>query len=162
MHPMDNSKACTRAFDDWRIIDRDIRAYLRFGLKIVEGAYEGIWEEAANEPSSGEGPELPDVFHDRVGGIWPDDFRWMFLSGALKDAVTAYEVYLEKAIEEVLCHNGRTLGHSTDERSLSWRRLRKFYDRVLGVSVDNKDVNARSWISIGDCVTSDGWFTLLD
>ena len=118
MEWLNNPKACTRAFDEWRLVDRDIRAYLRFGLKIVDHAYDEIWNEAANEPSSGEGPELPDVFHKRVDGIWSHDFQWMFLSGGLKDAVTAYEVYMEKAMEEILQHNGYTLSHLTDERTL--------------------------------------------
>jgi hypothetical protein len=135
-----NWKACTRAFDEWRLVDKDIRAYLRFGLSVAEEAYDEIWEKAANEPSDGEGPELPDVFHQRVDGIWPHDFQWMFLVGGLKDSVTAYEVYLEKAMEEVLQHNGFTIAQFTDEHSLSWGRLERFYHSALGLSIENVDV----------------------
>lgn len=135
-----NWKACTRAFDEWRLVDNDIRAYLRFGLSVAEHAYDEIWEKAANEPSDGEGPELPDVFHKRVDGVWPHDFQWMFLAGGLKDSVTAYEVYLEKAIEEVLQHNGFTIAQFTDERSLGWGRLVQFYDSALGLSIDSDEV----------------------
>lgn len=141
MEWLNNPKACTRAFDEWRLVDRDIRAYLRFGLKIVDHAYDEIWNEAANEPSSGEGPELPDVFHKRVDGIWPHDFQWMFLSGGLKDAVTAYEVYMEKAMEEILQHNGYTLSHLTDERTLPWPRLAAFYKDALGLSAISEEVD---------------------
>jgi hypothetical protein len=140
MRWQDNWKACTRAFDDWRLVERDIRAYLEFGLNVMSEAYDKIWDEIANEPSNGEGPELPDVFDDRIAGVWPHEFQWMFLSGGLRDAVTAYEVYLEKALEEVLRHNGRSIAGYTKERSLTWKQLIELYEGALGISLDDDEV----------------------
>jgi hypothetical protein len=38
----------------------------------------------------------------KVGYLWEDDYLWMLRAGALRDAVTAFEVYAEKSALEVL------------------------------------------------------------
>jgi hypothetical protein len=45
---------------------------------------------------------MDDIFHERVDGLWPSDFERMLLAAAWKDAVTAYEVYVENSLHEVL------------------------------------------------------------
>ncbi|MDP8930706.1 MAG: hypothetical protein M3O70_19595 [Actinomycetota bacterium] len=123
----------TRAFDEWRMTDRDIRGFLRFSLRIANEAYTRIWDEASREPAYDDSPELVDVFHDRIEGIWENDYRWMLLSGGLIGAVTAFDVYLEKAIEEVLRRHGHTATGYTNEKALSWEEATDFYKRALGV-----------------------------
>ncbi|HEX9767207.1 MAG TPA: hypothetical protein VGA36_10625 [Nitriliruptorales bacterium] len=129
----------TRAFDEWRLTDRDIRAYLKFGLRVTEQAYNDIWERAAQEPAWDDSPELVDVFHDGIDGVWPNDFNWMFLSGVLKDAVTAYEIYMEKAFEGVLRWHGLTMTHLTDKRSLPWNKLCDHYRDGLDIHLAEHD-----------------------
>lgn len=126
----------TRPFDEWKVIDRDIRAYLRLASRWSSEAYDRIWEEASREPADEDSPDLPHVFHERVDGVWPRDFEWMLLVGGLKDAVSAFEVYLEKAMEEVLRCHGFALAHHTDERALKWHQLAAFYKQVLGKRLD--------------------------
>ena len=64
----------TEAFVLWEFIDCDQRAFLRFGLRIARETHERLWEEAAAEPGDPDGPELVDVYHDRIDGLWLPDY----------------------------------------------------------------------------------------
>lgn len=98
------------AFDDWKHTDAEIRAYLETSRVWVQAAYASAEEEAEREFSASFDPDIDDdpgwgpvdLYLGKSGGLWPSDFFWMLRSGALRDAVTAYEVYLEKSAEEVL------------------------------------------------------------
>ena len=51
---------------------------------------------------------LPDLFHDAVEGLWPDDFEWMFLGVAGRSRTRDdLVVDLEKATAEVLSFQNR-------------------------------------------------------
>ncbi len=129
----------TRAFDDWRLTDRDIRAFLKINNQFVQKEYERIWDELANSPGDPDGPELPDLFNDAVDGLWPSDHEWMLLSSVVKDGVTAFEVYLEKAANEVRRVHG--LPDLEGRRGfLNWGDLRAFYKEHLGLSIDTAEV----------------------
>ncbi len=39
--------------------------------------------------------ETADEFSRRVEHLWPDDYNWMLRAAVVRDAVTAFEVYLE-------------------------------------------------------------------
>jgi hypothetical protein len=123
----------TRAFDEWHGTDRDVRSFLSFGLRASTSTYDRLWEEAAKQPAWDGGPELPDLFHDRIDGLWPHDFEWMLMAALLKDGVTAFEVYLEKAMEEMLLAHGYTAAEYTNTRTPSWDEITDFYKRALGV-----------------------------
>ncbi len=127
----------TRSFSDWYLVDRDQRAFLRKGLAFSKEVYDRIWDELARQPGDPDGPELPDIFHDAIDGLWPHDFEWMHLAGVLKDAVTNFEVYLERAADEILTFQGKHF----DERkkSASWDRLVGFY-KLLGVEIASDPV----------------------
>jgi hypothetical protein len=129
----------SRAYDEWRLVDRDQRTFLRLGLRFARETYDRIWEEASHEPGDPDGPELPDVFDSKIDGLWPLDYEWMHMAGVLRDAVTAYEVYVEKAREEVLQHHG----HHKDipERAPAWNVLRDFFIEELGVHAEPPKVH---------------------
>lgn len=103
----ENSGAVTRAFDEWKATDRDIRAFLDLTHGWVKAAYDSDWENAREEfarvfdPDRHDSDDYVGVFNDKVSGLWPKDYFWMLRAGALRDAVTAFEVYLEKAADEV-------------------------------------------------------------
>jgi hypothetical protein len=115
----------TRSFDDWLLVDRDQRTFLRKGLEFSKEVYDGIWNEIAEQPGDPDGPELPDLFHDAVDGLWSNDFEWMHLAGVIKDAVTNFEVYLEHVADEILAFHGKQFVER--KRSASWDRLVAFY-----------------------------------
>lgn len=127
----------SRAFNDWFLVDGDQRAFLKLGLIFAAEAYGRIWDEASREPGDPDGPELIDVFEDRVDGLHQHDYEWMHLSGVLRDAVTGFEVYLEKAREEILWRRGEPI--KIPERSPWWRELENFY-KGIGVDVNANGV----------------------
>ena len=127
------------AFNDWRFVEADQRSFLRLGLKFSRESYARIWREAGEEPWYDDGPEQLDVFQDRVDGLHEADFEWMHLAGVLREAVTGFEVYLEKAREEVLRHQGRPT--EIAERSPHWHILVDFFAK-LGAEVNSEKVEA--------------------
>jgi len=118
----------SQAFNDWFLIDGDQRAFLRLGLTFAGQAYKRIWDEAGSEPGDPDGPEQIDVFEDRVDGLHQGDYEWMHCSGVLRDAVTNYEIYLEKGREEILRHQGQPIEVPDD--APFWRELKKFYKQI--------------------------------
>ncbi|MFA1538588.1 hypothetical protein [Actinomadura monticuli] len=98
----------SRAFDDWRLTDRDIRAFLTLAVQWAERSYQEEWQKAEAtlsavfDPDVHYGDEHVDMFHRSVGGLWPDDFEWIIRGTVVKEAVTAFEVYLDKAAQEAL------------------------------------------------------------
>lgn len=124
----------SRAFNDWHLIDQDQRTFLRIGLQFVRDKYDEVWEQASHEPRDPDGPELVDVFDDRIGGLWPHDYEWMHLAGVLRDSVTNFEVYLEKARSQVLRSHGFRWGDSP-----RWGELKRFA-KALGLALESDDV----------------------
>jgi hypothetical protein len=128
----------SEAFDDWRLVDVDQRTFLHIGLEFAREIYGRIWEEAGGEPADPDGPdEQIDIFERRVRGLHEHDYRWMHCSGVLRDAVTNFEVYLEKACEEIQRRQGQAVAIA--DRSPWWRELRDFYLRV-GIDIETSDI----------------------
>ncbi|MBZ9593560.1 hypothetical protein K7B06_00370 [Streptomyces erythrochromogenes] len=98
----------SRAFDDWRKTDAENRASLKLTAQWSAEAYERQWKQAEDalsevfDPEIHDGDEHVDMFHDAVGGLWPFSHQWMVEASVLKNGVTAFEVYLEKAAQEVI------------------------------------------------------------
>lgn len=110
----------TREFAAWKATDEDIRAYLAMNMRWVDVAYDKAWEDATADFSAVFDPDRHDtdghvqIFHDMVGGLWPADYYWKLRSDNIRDAVTAFEVYAEKSLTEVL---GRLVMHRGGSRS---------------------------------------------
>nr|BEK62792.1 hypothetical protein KPHV_00190 [Kitasatospora purpeofusca]BEK71237.1 hypothetical protein KPHV_84640 [Kitasatospora purpeofusca] len=98
----------TRAFDEWKRTDLQIRAFLKLSTTWSQKAYQETWDQAENDFSSAFDPyrhdpdQFVDLFHDRVDGLWPYEYEWMLLASALKDAVTAFDIFMEASLDEVL------------------------------------------------------------
>lgn len=118
----------SRAFSDWRVVDRDQRAFLAFGLRMARETYDQLWREAHHEPDEPPKAELVDIFD----GLWPREFEWMLAAGVLRDAVTSFEVYVEQAWAELVggCGRGPTAG---------WAELSAFF-AALGVGIESEGV----------------------
>jgi hypothetical protein len=146
----------TRAFDTWRATDTDIRAFLELSRRWVTAAYDSEWESAERDFAKNFDPYRHEtdghvgVFHERVLGLWAKDYFWMLRSGALRDAVTALEVYAEQCLDEVLGHYvfGGSDGvpefrmHTRvgpGHQSPSWPTLVRLFD-ALGFNIDTPEV----------------------
>jgi hypothetical protein len=112
----------TRAFNEWRWVDRDQRAFLTLGLKFAREAYQQLWDQVGQEPSDGE-TEQEEVFDQRVGGLWPHDYEWMHLAAVVRDSVTSFEVYAGKACREVLLAHG-----AAPVNEPGWRDLKEMFE----------------------------------
>ncbi len=127
----------SRAFDEWKLIDSDQGTFLRLGLAFSTAEYDRLWKVSGREPYYDGGPDHLESFEDKVGGLHQHDFDWMHLSGVLRDSVTNFEIYLEKAREEVLEHNGQQTPLSA--KSPKWHSLKNFFDQ-LDVQIESDGV----------------------
>lgn len=130
------ARRVTRAFDDWKLTEPRLRTFLSLGLSFLTEGVERTWEEIGRRPALDDGLEQIDVFDDEVG-LYPQDFEWMHAAAVLRDAVSAFEVYLEKAREEVR----RAHGHDevVEAQAPRWGQLRRFF-LDIGVEIQTADV----------------------
>jgi hypothetical protein len=128
----------TRAFDRWRITESDIRRFLTLTTRWMDERYQDLWDEVSARPGS-EDDDQSDVFHREVDGLWPEDYHWMMQAAVIRDAVTAFEVYLEKATSEVLQFHGHAWKLKPG-RTPYWEDLVRFTSGYLGVSIDTGPV----------------------
>ncbi|MEU1306551.1 hypothetical protein [Streptomyces shenzhenensis] len=102
------SGTVSQTFDSWRNTDAQNRAYLRLSAEWSNAAYDRTWKEAEAslnavfDPDRHHGDEHVDMFDHAVDGLWPSDYLWLSEASVLKAGVTAFEVYLEQALQEVL------------------------------------------------------------
>jgi hypothetical protein len=129
----------TRAFERWRFTESDIRRFLTLTTRWMDERYQDLWDEIGAQPGSEDGPDQSDVFDGAVDGLWPEDYYWMLRAAVVRDAVTAFEVYLEKATSEVLRFHGRAWKLKPG-RTPRWENLARFTSEYLGVSVDTNPV----------------------
>ncbi|MFE6066681.1 hypothetical protein [Streptomyces sp. NPDC056525] len=98
----------SRTFDSWKGSDEQNRAFLKLSTQWSADAYDQTWkqaEAALNEvfdPDRHYGDEHVDIFDDAVDGLWPHDYHWLAEAAVLKNAVSSFEVYLEKGLQEIL------------------------------------------------------------
>ncbi|BAX98910.1 hypothetical protein MSTE_03610 [Mycobacteroides stephanolepidis] len=94
----------------WERTQSEIRAFHKFGLLWAESGYDKVWAAAIQrvdenfDPDDHHGDEHVWRFDEQVEGMWPDRFGWMIHAAAIKDAVTAFEVYMEDVLREWLSH----------------------------------------------------------
>lgn len=127
----------TEAYERWVMAKVEISGLLALGTDWMDEALQKLWDEIGREPSDGE-TEWEDEFHDRTHGAGWEFPNWVIAS-ALKDAVTAFEVFLEQLREELLNWIGYTATHRTDTRTPSFPELREFFG-TLGYEVEVPDV----------------------
>ena len=130
----------TWAFDEWRLAERELLAFLRLGLKLSKEGFDRLWDEIGRMPASEDGPERIDLFDEATDGLSPLQFDWLLMNLVVRDAVTLYEVYLEKALHEVAEYRvGATV---VGERSPEWNKLKSIYRSVFKTDPDPVDVRA--------------------
>jgi hypothetical protein len=111
----------------------------RLGRRWMDERYQGLWDEIGKQPGSEDGPDQPNVFHKAVEGLWPEDYHWMLRAAVIRDAVTAFEVYLEKVSSEVLQFH-HYAWKLKPGRTPRWESLVKFTSECLDASVDTDPV----------------------
>ena len=74
------------------------------------------------------------MFDQRTGGLWPYDYEWMLLGAVVRDAITSFEVYLDKACLELLLAHG-----AEPSKDLGWRDMKQIF-KTLDVSIETGSV----------------------
>jgi hypothetical protein len=77
----------TEAFDEWLLVDQNIRTYKRLPAAFAETGFDSLWDKLSTAPGDPDRPDLPDLLHNEIDGLWPEDYSWMRLAGILKDPV---------------------------------------------------------------------------
>ncbi len=123
----------TRAFGEWRAIDHDSRVFLELTTTVMSERFDVLWKEIGERPGDPDGyDEVIDIF-DREVKIQPIDYHWMLEAAVVRDAVTAFEVYLEKV--------GSELGHdwkAKDGKSPFWDSMTKYFATELGLTIETE------------------------
>jgi hypothetical protein len=131
----------TRAYDWWFGRERELRAFVKFGLAFGEDGLQQRWNEIEQRPSDGS-EETIDVFDRELDGLGPTEFEWMLLAAGVRDAVTLYEGYLEQAFDEVLLRHGAERVRPLE--SPYWNELCDYYALVgIDLDADSKVSHAR-------------------
>lgn len=116
----------TRAFDEWTLEQRDLREFLALARQFADSGYEALDREWWSRPAGEDDDFVPNWMP-------PQNYHRLLLSYVLRDGVSLYEVYLEKALEEVWAHQ---VGNPTvSERSPKAPALREVYQKVLGCEI---------------------------
>jgi len=137
------------AYSEWSQADNEIRAFLRLSTEWSEKGYDSEWTKATEiantyfDPDVHSGDEHVSHFSDSVDDLWPNDFTWMLMSSVIKDGVTAFEVYIEHAAQEILnCFRVHFDGHAHQiwlADAPSWAKLSDVYS-AFGIPVASERV----------------------
>lgn len=120
----------SRAFDDWRLVEADIRAFWTLTTRWVQAAHSEAWASAESKARDIFDPERHDtdlawdMYLGKVNQLPVDDHLWMVNSATIRDAVTAFEVYLEKSACEVVAPYGFAFTTVGEQESPSWYNLK--------------------------------------
>lgn len=151
----ERSGSVSEEFDEWKAVDADVRSFLLLTHRWSQSQYDFEWKNAEEEFAEHFNPDRHDpdgnvdLFHRKVGGLWPEDYAWMVNAAALRDSVTAFEVYLEKSLVTTLKRFIWTVEDEPAQRlqfrkqmnfdSPSWNSLVQVYAH-LGLEIDTEEV----------------------
>ncbi len=128
----------TRAFDDWKPSDTEIRVFLSMTSRLTAAEFDRVWHKVkVGQPGDPGDWTAYVAVRDSIGGPDPSDLTWMLHSMTIREAVTIFEVYLEKAIDEVLWKHGLRLRPGSIVR---WHDMSRFYKQHLGIEVETNEV----------------------
>ena len=125
----------TQAFDEWRLEQGYLLAYMRVGLQLTSEGYDRLWSELGSQPSDGEGPELPDLFDAAVGNLNFWQFEQIHLAAAVRDWATSL---------------GARRPYPAGRRG-SWKDLKMAWKGLAGINLERGGVRAvrsrRNWLT---------------
>lgn len=135
LHRWDRSGLASLGWRDWLLVYADIERFVIVGLGMIREAHERAWTDAASQPAHEDIGDVGEAYDRIVDGLSSVEHEWMYLAAALKDAVTAFEVYLEALVDEILAVHG-VGGGSDGKLSPWWRDLKRWYRVHVGVDLE--------------------------
>ncbi len=129
----------SRAFADWAASDKRIKAFFKASLLFAERGFTDLLK-TAGVGERFEADEHPQELVQKIVGIDPHEFEQSVFSAVLKDAVSAYEVYLEQGLDEVARFHELSLNSVTSTKSLPRHVQIKGFADWFGVDIKNSVV----------------------
>jgi hypothetical protein len=139
----------TRAWDQWFFVDQDLRAWMDITLTTVHDRYEAEWDNVMHAPGDPDAdPDPLDLLMARIGPLLPGDHEWITFSAVVREAVTAYEIYVTDGFDELLLRHGKQ--RKRNERTPPWHDLR---DSYAIVNLDPKPCGVDEVIQLRNLLT---------
>jgi hypothetical protein len=132
------SGTITRACDDWIWTYNEIRGFLHQTQQWSTDRAEAADARTKGMQFSDDGPDWETVFSSQYGTVMPHQHEYLLLSAVIRDAVSAYEVYLTQALDEVL--NRQRSPRKSPDDTPRWGEFRTFYG-VLGLDPRPEKIN---------------------
>jgi hypothetical protein len=120
----------TIACDNWKWTYDEIRGFLHQTQEWSTERAEAADARTRSMDFSDDGPDWETVFASHYGPLMPNEHEYLLLSAVIRDAVSAYEVYLTQALDEVL--NRQVCSRKSPDETPRWGELRRYYG-VLGL-----------------------------
>lgn len=122
----DGARRCTsRAYFGWNSHLKAVYSYFEFTSATCGAAYQSTWERAGRECVGTEFDQYQ-VFEMLTVEPLPVDHSWMLRASVIKDAVSGFDVYVEKAVNEAY----RKLDKPQLPGNVCWPKVVKAYDRL--------------------------------
>ncbi|MGN2642426.1 hypothetical protein ACTD5D_40890 [Nocardia takedensis] len=129
----------TYALGAWKQSNSEVAAFVRLSDMWSSAGFEGRYREIGQRLAHDDSRDQIDLFYDELG-IMPHDYAWILRSAAIKELVTAFEVYLDSVGTEMLAQQGYQWKIGNGLESVNWARMRDFYRDCLAVEVETVEV----------------------
>lgn len=130
----------TYEYSLWNLDELEVRGFLISSNRGMQEWFSLKWQEAEEKANELFDPDYDDVslpydlFTDSVG-VDPVSYFWQLSSAVVKDACSLYEVYLERAADNLVRQHGARLAKLQTEESWTWTECRAFYQSYLGCDI---------------------------
>lgn len=129
----------TFALGMWEESLREVDAFVRLSDMWSTEGFDRRWNEIGRRPAHDDSLSTIDRLYDEMG-IMPHEYDWMLRSAAIKDLVTAFEVYLDSVGSEMLSRQGYKWDLRKESDSVRYGTVRDFYRDCLKVTIDTAEV----------------------
>lgn len=142
-------------YDMWNRDELEVRGFLIVSSRVMREWFNMRYDAASREFHSMRRDAVdPDMFDEgylydlavESCGVDPHDYDWQLSSAVIKDACSLYEVYLERAADQVLSVSGFGLKMPEPEGSWSWQTCRAFYEAYFGIDVRPSPIGNIIWM----------------
>ncbi len=139
LHRWDRDGPASLGWRDWILVYSDIDRFVVVGTEMIRDAHRRAWDQAEAQPVNEDIWDAGEAYDRLVGGLNSVEHEWMYLSAALKDSVTAFEVYLAALAEEILVVHG-LIQPPYGRLSPWWGTLKRWYREHLDLDLDSEGV----------------------
>lgn len=131
-------KGGTSAFEEWRSTYDEIRGYFHLTTTWIDARYQQRFDEISQLPGHPDCDAPIDILF-RETGVDIIDYFWMLRAAVIRDAVTAFELYLADALTEAQQRRGENPIFKAGKQP-RWPELCRAYKAVFGLEIETGQV----------------------